>query len=102
MTARSWLLLAALALPVAWLGASAFVQERALGQSREWRIPIEGYDPRDPSMAATFVAAGPALRSGGVLPPFDNVDVHPFLLRLLGLPAMATDGNPRTLAPALR
>lgn len=48
MNPRSWLLLAALALPVAWLGASAFVQERALGQSREWRIPIEGYDPRDP------------------------------------------------------
>lgn len=49
MTARrSWLLLAALALPIAWLGASALVQERALGQSREWRIPIEGYDPRDP------------------------------------------------------
>lgn len=48
MTGRSWLLLAALALPVAWLGASAVVQERALGQAREWRIPIEGYDPRDP------------------------------------------------------
>jgi hypothetical protein len=49
MTARpSWLLLAALALPVAWLGASAAVQERALGSASEWRIPIEGYDPRDP------------------------------------------------------
>lgn len=70
-------------------------QMRALGG-------MHGYDPRDPSMAATFVAAGPAFRSGVVLPTFDNVDVHPMLLRLLGLPAMATDGNPRTLAPALR
>jgi predicted AlkP superfamily pyrophosphatase or phosphodiesterase len=70
-------------------------QMRALGG-------MHGYDPRDPSMAATFVAAGPAFRQGVVLPPFDNVDVHPLLLRLLGLPAMATDGNPRTLAPALR
>ena len=44
----SWLLAAALVLPIAWLSASALLQERALGQSREWRIPIEGYDPRDP------------------------------------------------------
>jgi hypothetical protein len=48
MSGRTWLLLAALALPIVWLGASALVQERALGAAREWRIPIEGYDPRDP------------------------------------------------------
>jgi hypothetical protein len=53
-------------------------------------------------MAASFVAAGPAFRAGVVLPPFDNVDVHPLLLRLLGLPAMATDGDAETLAGALR
>lgn len=45
---RKWLLLAALLLPALWLGASAIQNERALGQAREWRIPIEGYDPRDP------------------------------------------------------
>ncbi len=45
---RNWAILAALALPLAWLAASAAVQERALGSAREWRIPIEGYDPRDP------------------------------------------------------
>jgi hypothetical protein len=48
MSLRNWLLLAALALPMTWLGASAFLQERALGAAKEWRIPIEGYDPRDP------------------------------------------------------
>ncbi|MFZ4380976.1 MAG: ectonucleotide pyrophosphatase/phosphodiesterase [Sandarakinorhabdus sp.] len=63
---------------------------------------MHGYDPADPSMAAAFVAAGPGFRGGVVLPPFDNVDVHPLLLRLLGLPPMATDGNARTLAKALR
>ena len=63
---------------------------------------MHGYDPADASMAAAFVAAGPAFRSGVVLPPFDNVDVHPLLLRLLGLPPMATDGNARILAKALR
>jgi hypothetical protein len=43
-----WLLLAALLLPALWLGAGIAQQERALGQAREWRIPIQGYDPRDP------------------------------------------------------
>ncbi|MFM8377026.1 MAG: ectonucleotide pyrophosphatase/phosphodiesterase, partial [Phenylobacterium sp.] len=51
-----------------------------------------GYDPMDPEMAGLFVAHGPAFRAGRVLPAFDNVDVHPLLLRLLGLPSMATDG----------
>jgi hypothetical protein len=45
---RNALLLAALLLPIAWLVVSAGLQERALGSARTWRIPIEGYDPRDP------------------------------------------------------
>ena len=63
---------------------------------------MHGYDPAAPTMAAAFVAAGPAFRQGVLLPPFDNVDVHPLLLRLLGLPAMATDGDPDALRPALK
>ena len=63
---------------------------------------MHGFDPAAPEMAASFVAAGPAFRSGVVLPPFDIVDVHPLLLRLLGLPAMRTDGTPRTWRTALR
>jgi predicted AlkP superfamily pyrophosphatase or phosphodiesterase len=62
---------------------------------------MHGYDPAHPTMAAAFVAAGPAFRAGTVLPPFDNVDVHPLLLRLLGLPPMQTDGDDATLAAAL-
>ena len=63
---------------------------------------MHGYDPAVPAMAAAFVANGPAFRPGTVLPPFDNVDVHPLLLRLLGLPAMASDGTERTWRRALR
>jgi predicted AlkP superfamily pyrophosphatase or phosphodiesterase len=62
---------------------------------------MHGYDPAHPSMAAAFIAAGPDFRRGAVLPPFDNVDVHPLMLRLLGLPAMRTDGDPAALRPAL-
>jgi hypothetical protein len=39
------------------------------------------------------VAAGPAFRAGVVLPPFDNVDVYPLLMRLIGVKALASDGN---------
>jgi ectonucleotide pyrophosphatase/phosphodiesterase family member 5 len=63
---------------------------------------MHGYDPEHPDMAASFVAAGPAFRSGVVVPPFDNVDVHPLLLRLLGLPAIATDGSETLARRALR
>lgn len=41
-------LLAALALPALWLAAGIFTNERALSAAPEWRIPISGYDPRDP------------------------------------------------------
>ena len=63
---------------------------------------MHGYDPAYPDMAASFVAAGPELRSGVVLPAFDNVDVHPLLLRLLGLPPMRTDADAQALAKALK
>lgn len=66
-----------------------------------------GYDPRDPEMAGLFIANGPGFLSGVVLPAFDNIHVHPLLIRLLHLPPMRVDGNDsvtrRALAPgALR
>jgi ectonucleotide pyrophosphatase/phosphodiesterase family protein 5 len=61
-----------------------------------------GYDNRLPDMAAIFVANGPAFRPGTTLPVFDNVDVHPLLLRLLGLPPRASQGRIAPLQPALR
>lgn len=53
-------------------------------------------------MAATFIAAGPAIRAGVVLPAFDNVDVYPLLMRLLGLAPLPSDGDIAPLLPALR
>lgn len=61
-----------------------------------------GYVPEDPSMRAVFVADGPSFRDGAVLAPFDNVDVYPLLMQLLGVPARPNDGNAGTLQPALR
>jgi ectonucleotide pyrophosphatase/phosphodiesterase family protein 5 len=63
---------------------------------------MHGFDPQVPEMAATFVAAGPAFRAGVVLPVFDNVDVYPMLMRLLGVPALASDGDIRSVEKGLR
>jgi len=52
-----------------------------------------GFDPASPEMAAVFVASGPDIRRGVVLPTFDNVSVYPLLARLVGVRPAANDGN---------
>lgn len=52
-----------------------------------------GFDPALPSMRAIFLARGPAFREGARVPAFDNVDVYPLLMQLLGLPPKANDGD---------
>jgi predicted AlkP superfamily pyrophosphatase or phosphodiesterase len=58
-------------------------------RERDGRPPIRGthgYDPvAAPEMGALFLAAGPAFRRGYRQPAFDNVDVQPLLMHLLGL-----------------
>lgn len=61
-----------------------------------------GYDPALPSMRATFIGQGPAFQYGTTVPVFDNVDVYPLLMRLLGLPARPNDGNAHTFDNVLR
>jgi len=60
-----------------------------------------GYAPEVPSMRAVFVAEGPDFRRGVELPPFDNVDVYPLLMRLLGVEPLPNDGDIAPLLPAL-
>lgn len=62
-----------------------------------------GYDPAEPDMRAIFIAHGPSFRSGGIsVPAFDNVDLYPLLVRLLGIAAAPNDGDAQTLLPTLR
>ena len=58
-----------------------------------------GYDSLAPEMASLFIASGPAFEGQIVLPPFDNVDVYPLMMHLLGLPALPSDGS---MAPFVR
>jgi predicted AlkP superfamily pyrophosphatase or phosphodiesterase len=55
-----------------------------------------GYAPEAPEMRAVFVADGPRFADHARLPAFDNVDVYPLLMRLLGVPPEPNDGNPDT------
>lgn len=60
-----------------------------------------GYDPLLPAMRASFIAHGPAFRSGSQLPVFDNVDVYPLLMTLLQLKPAPHDGSARTFDSVL-
>lgn len=83
-------------------GWDAYTRARIAAYPRTHMRGSHGYDPALPSMGALFVADGPSFRDGLVLPPFDNVDVYPLLTRLLGVAPQPNDGDPATLAPALR
>jgi predicted AlkP superfamily pyrophosphatase or phosphodiesterase len=60
-----------------------------------------GYDHQSPEMAAVFIANGPDIRSGVVLPAFDNVSVYPLLARLLGVRPAPNHGRLSDVQPAL-
>jgi hypothetical protein len=60
-----------------------------------------------PDVKASFFAAGPDIRSGVTLEPFENVNVYPLLAKLLGLDIShlktgPIDGDLRVLAPILK
>jgi len=60
-----------------------------------------GYDNDDPKMRALFVAEGPAFRRGAVVPEFDNVDVYPLLVKILGIRPAANDGDLNAMSAML-
>ncbi|MEK7402189.1 MAG: ectonucleotide pyrophosphatase/phosphodiesterase [Gemmatimonadota bacterium] len=62
-----------------------------------------GWDPTFESMHAIFVASGPGIPAGKVIPTFENVDVYPWIAELLGLkPARGIDGKPGRLAGLIK
>jgi len=62
-----------------------------------------GWNPNFPSMHALFVASGPDIPAGGVIPTFENVDLYPFIADVLGLrPAGGIDGKAGRLRRLIR
>jgi len=53
-----------------------------------------GYDPSlVPDMKAIFFAAGPDIRAGVAVEPFENVNIYPLITAILGLRAGSVDGR---------
>jgi predicted AlkP superfamily pyrophosphatase or phosphodiesterase len=78
------------------------IRARADGGDKPPQPGAHGYDPRVmKSMRALFVAAGPDIRAGSKLMPFENVNVFPLLAEILGLEAPAVDGNVDVLSKIL-
>jgi predicted AlkP superfamily pyrophosphatase or phosphodiesterase len=62
-----------------------------------------GYDPQLSSMQGIFLAMGPRVRANQRIRAFENVHIHPFVARLLGIqPAAGIDGRADVLANVLR
>jgi predicted AlkP superfamily pyrophosphatase or phosphodiesterase len=59
---------------------------------------VHGYDPyKMITMRAIFYAAGPDIRPGTTVAPFENVNIYPAIAKILGLSYAPIDGNLREL-----
>ncbi|MEX0748314.1 MAG: ectonucleotide pyrophosphatase/phosphodiesterase [Rhodothermales bacterium] len=61
-----------------------------------------GYDNLAPSMAATFIAHGPAFRDGHVVEALDVVDIYNIVCEILDLDPAPNDGNADAVNDVLR
>ena len=73
------------------------IRAQAPPPDREDRAPTvgnHGFDPfMMPEMKAVFYAEGPDIRAGVKLKPFENVNVFPLIVKLLGLESPPVDGS---------
>jgi len=72
--------------------------------SRPDNFPLgeHGYNPYEmTSMRAIFFAEGPDIRSGVTVKPFENVNVFPVVVKILGLDSPKTDGSLNVLSTIL-
>lgn len=62
-----------------------------------------GFDPSITDMHAIFYAWGPNFKSGLKIPAFENVNVYPLIVRILGLNyTHEIDGKEKVLSPILK
>lgn len=61
-----------------------------------------GYDGRAQSMHGLFIAAGPRIRSGVTVKPFENIHLYEFMCAVLGLQPAKNDGDPAVTRDMLR
>lgn len=72
--------------------------------TRKTTLGKHGYDNHHPDMRATFMAWGPAFKSGLYIDDFENVNVYPLVAKILGLTfdEKSIDGKSYVLNPILK
>jgi alkaline phosphatase D len=81
------------------------IRAHAPATGKPFFTPIgeHGYNPiQMTSMRAIFFAEGPDIEPGTKLKPFENVNVFPMIVKILGLNSPKVDGSPNVLSIALR
>jgi predicted AlkP superfamily pyrophosphatase or phosphodiesterase len=61
-----------------------------------------GYDARAKSMQGLFIAAGPRLRSGVIVKPFENIHVYNLMCAVIGIQPSQNDGDFAVVKDMLR
>lgn len=61
-----------------------------------------GYDARVKSMQGLFIASGPLLIKGIVVPPFENIHIYDLMCAILGIEPAKNDGDPRVTRSMIR
>jgi predicted AlkP superfamily pyrophosphatase or phosphodiesterase len=70
--------------------------------TEELHVGAHGYEPTTPDMGALFVAAGPSVRRGLIVAPFENVHVYDLLCRILKITPAHNDGRPAVTRGLMR
>ena len=63
---------------------------------------MHGFDPKLRSMHGLFVAAGPTVKQGLLVEPFENIHIYDFLCAVLRLKPAPNDGDPKVTRSYLR
>jgi len=72
-------------------------------KDKPFAVGAHGFDPAImPTMKAIFFAAGPDIRAGAELSPFENVSVYALITKILGLEIGAIDGKISAVESALK
>jgi len=69
--------------------------------NRRGSLGDHGYDNRNTDMYAIFYAMGPAFKKGYIQPVFNNVDLYPLMVHILGLVPAEVDGDFQDVAGML-
>lgn len=85
-----------------WNIASQRTVQRWGESDRHPPMGTHGYDGRLRSMHGLFVAAGPRIKNGVMVKPFENIHIYEFMCAVLGLTPAKNDGDPSVTRDMLR